>query len=152
HAVAEIDHDLSGAGSGTAAEADIAAGTDRIERHAMRIGAADYQLYAGGRGRGDHARRPPVAAGHGVLAVAAQRFLAVVDGIGAERCGDFAEAHIELGCHDCPRELAYHQIPVLAAASVLIGAAGAGSRSVTPCKAHGFGPPVAQSSSSTVCT
>ena len=62
HPVAEIDHDLSGARSGTAAEPDIVAGADRIERHAMRVGAAHDRLHVGGRGRIDHAggrRSPP---------------------------------------------------------------------------------------------
>src|SRR6516225_204706 len=104
------------------------------------------------RGRVNHAGRPPVAAGHGVLAVTAQRFLAAVDGVASNRGGDFAEEYFERGGHNYPRRFAPHQIPVLAAASILAGAAGAGSRSLTPCRAGGFGPPVAQSSSSTVCT
>jgi hypothetical protein len=152
HSVAEIDYDLSRARSGTAAEPDIVAGADRIERHAMRVGAADDLLHVGGRGRVNHAGRPPIAAGHGVLGVTAQRLLAAVDGGGADRGGDFAEERFKRGGHDCPRGLGPHQIPVLAAASVLAGAAGAGSRSVTPCRTGGFGPPAAQSSSSTVCT
>src|SRR5262249_44441259 len=69
-----------------------------------------------------------------------------------DRGGDFAEEYFERGRHNCPRGLAPHQIPVIAAASILVGAAGDGSRSVTPCMAGGFGPPVAQSSNSTVCT
>src|SRR5215472_11706364 len=152
HPVAEIDHNLSRARSGTTAEPDVAAGADRIEGHAMRVGAADDLLHVGSRGRVNHAGRPPVAAGHGVLSVTAQRFLAVVDGVASDRGGDFAEEYFERGGHNYPRRLAPHQIPVLAAASILTGAARVGSRSVTPCRAGGFGPPVAQSSNSTVCT
>src|SRR6516225_12463197 len=118
----------------------------------MRVGAADNLLHVGSRRRVNHTGRPPVAAGHGVLAVTAQRLLAAVDGVGAYRDGDFAEERVERGGHDCPRGLGPHQIPVLAFASISAGAADADSRSVTPCRVRGFGPPVAQSSSSTVCT
>src|SRR6516225_6804254 len=45
HAVAKIDNNLSRAGSGTATEADIAAGADRIKRHAMRVRATDNLLH-----------------------------------------------------------------------------------------------------------
>jgi hypothetical protein len=101
HPVAEIHHDLSGVRGGTAAEPDIIAGADRIERHAMRVGAADDLLHVGSRGRVNHAGWRPVAARHSVLAVTAQRLLAAVDGVGADRGGDFAEERVERGGHDC---------------------------------------------------
>jgi hypothetical protein len=105
HPVAEIDHDLSGMRGGTAAEPYIVAGTDRVERHAMRVGTADNLLYVGSRGRVNHAGRSPIAAGHGVLAVTAQRLLAAVDGISADRGGDFTEERVERGGHECSRGL-----------------------------------------------
>src|SRR6516164_4446293 len=98
----------------------------------MRISAADDLLHVGSRARVNHAGRPPVAAGHGVLAVTAQRFLAAAYGVAPDRGGDFAEEYFERGRQKCPRGLAAHQMPVLAADSILAGAAGAGSRSVTP--------------------
>src|SRR5262249_60731609 len=122
-------------------ERDGAAGADRIERHAMRIGAADDLLHVGSRGRVTHAGRPPVAAGHGVLAVTAQRFLAAVDGVASDRGGDFAEEYFERGGHNYPRGLAPHQIPVSAAASILAGAAGGGPPRPTPCRGGGVGAP-----------
>src|ERR1700730_13239530 len=47
HTVAEIEDDLSSTRGRTAAEPDIVAGADRIERHAMRAGTADDLLYVG---------------------------------------------------------------------------------------------------------
>src|SRR5262245_62785942 len=114
HPVAEIDHNLSRARSGTTAEPDVAAGADRIERHAMRIGAADDLLHVGSRGRVNHAGRPPVAAGHGVLAVTAQRLLAAVDGVTSDCGGDFVDEYLERGGHNCALRFARHQLTVLA--------------------------------------
>src|SRR5262249_60589902 len=151
HPVAEIDNDLSSLRGGTAAEPDIVASADRIERHSMGVGTADDLLHVGSRRRVNHAGRPPVAPGHGILAITAQCLLAAVDGIRADSGADVAEEHVKRGFHDCPRELDLHQIPVFAAISVLANAAGAGSPRLAPLPPATFRPPLAPPTSSTTC-
>src|SRR5580658_1324489 len=135
----------------------------------MGIRGTDYGLNVSGRGGINDASRRLVAAWHRIFAIAQNCFIGTVDALSAERSGNFGEERVEIGCaHDWPlvadasfKNLHGHQIAVAFESTGDDGAAipgatalgsSTGARSLQRERTGGSSPPVAQSSSSTVCT